>query len=80
MIEVWKSQDQILGKENYVAIEKQSLYDGHILALCSAAGLSTWDRIVEVGKKTKVIQGPKVTFMNFLKRLTSTGNRMIPNA
>ena len=28
------SQDQILGKGNCATIGRQSLYDGHILALC----------------------------------------------
>ena len=29
---------------------------------------------------TKVIQGPKETFMYFLQRLTSAVNRIIPNS
>ena len=37
-----------------------------------------------MGKKiesfTKVIQGPKEAFMDFLQRLTSAVNRMIPNS
>ena len=38
----------------------------------------------KIGKKielfTKVIQGPKEAFMDFLQRLTSAVNRMIPNS
>ena len=33
------SQDQILREENNATIERQSLYDGHILTLCQAAAL-----------------------------------------
>ena len=77
------SQDQLLREADYIAIEKQFLLDGYTLALCHAADLDAWDRI-EVGKKikslTKVIQDPKETFTNFLQRLTSAVNRMIPNS
>ena len=76
------SQDQILGEGNYASLERQSLYCGHILALCSAGVLSAWDRIEEVGKKieSKVIQDPKETFIDVLQRLTSVVNRIIPNS
>lgn len=74
------SQDQILGEGNYTTVESQSLYDGHILALCSAAALNAWDGTEGVGKKTesftKVMQDPKETFTDFLQRLTSAVNRM----
>lgn len=63
---------------------KDSLYDDHTLALCCTAALNAWDRIEEVGKRTesfaKVIQYPKETFTDFLQRLTSAVNRMIPNS
>ena len=45
--------------------------------------MNAWDRIEEVERNksfTKVIQGPKETFMDFLQRLTSADNRMIPNS
>ena len=62
-------QDQILGEGNYVIVERQSPYDGHILALCPAAAFNAWERIEEIGKKiksfTKVIQGPKEPFIDF---------------
>ena len=62
------SQDQLLRETDYTAIENQFLLDGHILALCHAAALNAWDRIEEVRKKTesftKIIQGPKETFMD----------------
>ena len=52
--------------------------------LCHAVVLNAWNRIGEIGKKiesfTKVIQGPKEAFMDFLQRLTSAVNRMIPNS
>ena len=44
----------------------------------------SFDRIGETGKKTesftKLIQVPKEVFMDFLQRLTSEVNRMIPNS
>ena len=44
-------------------IERQSPYDGHILALCNAAAFNAWEVIENVGKKiaslTKVIQARK---------------------
>ena len=77
------SQNQPLKEADYTAIEKQLLLERHILALCHAAALNAWDRI-EVGKKiesfTKVIQGTRETFMDFLHRLNSAVNRMIPNS
>ena len=74
------SQGQILGEGIYARVKRQSLYCGHILALCHAAVLNAWDRFEEVGKKieSKVIQGPKETFMDVL--LTSAVNRIIPNS
>ena len=48
------------------------------------AALNAWDKIEEVGRKiesfTKVMQGPKKAFMDFLQKLTSAVNRMIPNS
>ncbi|KAL6087973.1 hypothetical protein STEG23_022833, partial [Scotinomys teguina] len=50
----------------------------------TSPSLNSWDRIEEVEKKiesfTKVIQGPKETFIDFLERLTSAINRMVPNS
>ena len=78
------AHDPLLGEGDYATIERQSLYDDHALAFCSGEVLNAWDRIGEVGKKiesfTKVIQGPKEAFMDFLQRLTSAVNRMIPNS
>ena len=46
--------------------------------------MNAWDRIEEVGKKiesfTKVREGPKETFTDFLHRLTSAINTAIPNS
>ena len=54
------------------------------LALCHAAALNAWDRTEEVGKKieslAEVIQGPKEIFTDFLQRLTSAVNRIMPNS
>ena len=54
------------------------------MALLCAATLNAWHKIEEVGKKiesfTEVIQGPKETFIDFLQRLTSAVNKMIPNS
>ena len=78
------SQDQILGKGDYITIERQSLYDDHILDLCCAETLECLDRIGEIGRKiesnTKVTQGTKEVFTNFLQRLTSAVSRMTPNS
>ena len=75
------SQDQLLGEVVYDTIERQSPYDGHTVALCCVAALNAWEKTEKVGKKfesfTKFIQKvfiPKVTFMDFLQRLTSTVN------
>ena len=44
--------------------------------------LNVWEKIEDVANKieffTKVIQGPKETFMHFLQRLISAVNTMIP--
>lgn len=46
--------------------------------------MNAWDRTKDVRKRTesftKVIQGPKETFIDFFQRLTSAINRMIPNS
>ena len=44
--------------------------------------MNAWDRIEEIGKNIEsfTMQGPKEAFMDFLQRLTSTVNRMIPNS
>ena len=75
------SQDQLLGEGVYAIVERQSLHDGHILALCHATALTAWYRI-EIGKFesfTKVLQGPKEIFLDFWQRFASAVNRMIPN-
>ena len=82
------SQDQLCGEQDYGHVQRQSLYDDHILDLCRPANLNVWYRIGEEGKKiesfTKDIQGTKEAFMNlhesFLQRLTSTGKRMIADS
>ena len=70
--------------EKEITVEKQVVYDDHTLDLCDKAALNAWDRTGEIGKKiesfTKDIQGPKEIFTDFLQRLTSTVNRMIPNS
>ena len=54
------------------------------MALLCAATLNAWHKIEKVGKKiesfTEVIQGPEETFIDFLQRLTSAVNKMIPNS
>ena len=64
--------------------ERQAACNGHSLDLFCTAALNAWDRIGEMGKKiesfTKVMQGPKEAFVDFLQRLTSAGNRMLPNS
>ena len=72
------SQDQILREGDYITIERQSLYDNHILDLCCAKTLEFLERIGEIRRKiesnTKVIQGTKEVFTDFLQRLTSAVN------
>ena len=45
------SQDQLLGEGDYADIQRQSLYDDHILDSCHTAALNAWYRTGEVGKK-----------------------------
>ncbi|KAL6067262.1 hypothetical protein STEG23_006100 [Scotinomys teguina] len=77
------SQDQLMGEGEYAAEERQITYDDQAIILCRMAALNAWDRIEEAGKKiesfTKVKQGPKESFTDFLQRLTSAVNRMIPD-
>ena len=40
------SQDQLPGEGDYANVERQSLYDGHILTLCCAAALNAWDKML----------------------------------
>ena len=66
-------------------IQKGTLYnDGHTLVLCHTEALNAWDGTEEVGKKiesfTKVIQHLKEKFTDFLQKLTSAVNKMIPNS
>ena len=55
------SQYQLLEEGYYADVQRQSLYDDHILALFHTEILNAADRIREVGKKvesfTNVIQG-----------------------
>ena len=78
------SPNQLLGEGDYANVQRQSVCDDHTLALYCTTALNAWDRIGEIGKKiesfTKDIQGPKEIFTDFLKRLTLTVNRMIPNS
>ena len=77
------SQDQHLAEGDYTDVQWQSLYDDHVLDLCCRTALNVWDRFGEIAKKiepfTKVVQGPKDTFKNFLQILTSAVNRMKSN-
>ena len=63
-------------------VERQSVYDDHMLDLCHAAALNAWDGIGEIGKKielfTKVIQDQKEAFTDLLQRLTSSVNKTTP--
>ena len=76
------SQDQ-LGEGEYADVQRQSLYDDHFLDLCHKAVLNAWGKIGEVGNKiksfTQVIEGQKYAFTDFLQRLASAVNRMIPD-
>ena len=62
--------------------QKGKLYDGHILPLCHTAAFNAWERIEKIEKKfesfTKVMQDLRENFMNFLQRLVSGTDRMIP--
>lgn len=77
------SQSQFLGEWYYTDVQRQCLYDDHILDSCHTAALNAWYRIGEVGKKIesfiKLIQGSKETFMDFLQRLISAENRIMPD-
>ena len=82
-------QDQILGEgiyttTDYAIIERQTVYDDHTQYFCNSAAMNVWDRSGEIQKKTesftKATQGPKEAFIDFLQRLTSAVNRMIPNS
>ena len=65
------SPNQLLGEGQYFTIERQSLYDGHTMALYHTGVLNSWNSIEEIRKKielfTKVIQGPKRIFIDFLE-------------
>ena len=78
------SKDQLCGKREYATLERRSLYDHHVLALCCKAALNACDKTGKVGKKiesfTKVIPGPKETFMDFLQMLTPAVNRRVLNS
>ncbi|XP_052610186.1 oxidized purine nucleoside triphosphate hydrolase isoform X1 [Peromyscus californicus insignis] len=77
-------QDQLIGEGQYVSVQTQCSYDVQTLVLCRTAALNAWDRVEEPGKKTesftKVIQGPKESFTDFLQRLTSAVQKMVPNS
>lgn len=49
------------------------------MSLCSTASLNAWDKIQELRKRTesntKVIQGPREPFSDFLQRLTKVVER-----
>lgn len=57
------TQDQLLREVYQATLESESIYYGHILALCQEAVLNVWDGTEEIGKNsesfTKDIQGPK---------------------
>ena len=72
------SQDQPLGKGQYTNLQRQFRFDD--LLWCYALQ-QFWDRVEESEKRaesfTIIIQGPKESFTDFLKILTSSVNRMI---
>ncbi|XP_052568117.1 endogenous retrovirus group K member 10 Gag polyprotein-like [Peromyscus californicus insignis] len=76
-------QDQLIGGQ-YASAQTQCLYDVQTLILCRTAALNAWDRVEEPGKKTesftKVVQGPKESFTDFLQRLASAVKRMVPDS
>ncbi|XP_052593228.1 torsin-1A-interacting protein 1 isoform X3 [Peromyscus californicus insignis] len=77
-------QDQLIGEGQYASAPAQCLYDVQTLILCRTAALNAWDRVEEPGKKTesftKVVQGPKESFTDFLQRLASAVKRMVPDS
>ena len=66
------SQDQLFGEGDYADIERQSLYDVHILALSHAAALNAFDRIEDIGNMTESFQAQqtrsKKTFPDFIQK------------
>lgn len=77
-------QDQLMGEGQYASAQTQCLYDVQTLILCRTAALNAWDKVEEPGKKsesfTKVKQGPKESFTDFLQRLASAVKRMVSDS
>ncbi|KAL6066104.1 hypothetical protein STEG23_017586 [Scotinomys teguina] len=69
------SQDQILGEGHFADRNIQATYDEHTISLCRTAALNAWEKIPEPGKQTevytKIFQGPREPFTDFLQRLTT---------
>lgn len=75
------SQDQILGEGEFADKNVQASYDEHTISLCRTAALNAWEKIPEPGKPTeiysKIFQGPREPFTDFLQRLTIAINRAV---
>ena len=75
------SQDQILGEGEFADKNVQAFYDEHTISLCRTAALNAWEKIPEPGKPTeiysKIFQGPREPFTDFLQRLTIAINRAV---
>lgn len=60
-------------------LQRQCIFDSHILVLCRIVALNAWDRTEEAEKRielfTKMVQ--KKPSLIFLQRLTSALNRII---
>ena len=69
-----RSQVQILGEGTYADPQAQVLYTEQILSLCHKATFNAQYTIQELGKQiesyTRVTQGKREPFSDFLKRLT----------
>ena len=68
------SQDQIISEGPQADPVSKDTYNEHILFLCHTVALNSWNKIQKPGKRiesyTKVMQGPRETFSDFLQRLT----------
>ena len=57
------------------------MYNEHMLLLCHTAALNDWEKILDLGQKiepyTKVKQGLKETYTDFLQRLAMAVHRAV---
>lgn len=76
-------QDKILGEGPYADTQVQSAYDEHMLSLCRTAALNALDKVCETGEimqpYTKVLQGPRERFTEFLERLSRAVEVQVAN-